>query len=163
MDEFFAAVLEATSDRDRSRAEIDQCTTSTDMPGEHAGTNVFPLDRTERIVKLLIEIPGKPLIDEWVKELADVTRQFSGQCLAQSVSLNGVIDILGAVALPVLEVSVNHPIVRQLESRADHVANCTDSDIRIPRTKLRQVHTWKVNSYSFAGPIERIGGRDNHR
>src|SRR5260370_31757688 len=137
LDKFFAAIFEPASYRDWPGAKVDQSAASRNMPGEHAGANVFPLDRTQGIVELPIEIADEPFINERVKELTDMAREFPGQGQAEPLFVNSVIDVLGPVAFRVLEVSVDHPIVRKLKSRAEHVANRSDNHIRVPRTHLR--------------------------
>jgi hypothetical protein len=105
LDKFFAAIFEPASYRDWPGAKVDQSAASRNMPGEHAGANVFPLDRTQGIVELPIEIAGEPFINERVKELTDMPREFPGEGLAQPLFVNSVIDVLGSVAFRVLEVA----------------------------------------------------------
>src|ERR1700737_3032907 len=107
------------------------------MSGEYIGANILPLDRTQGIVELPVEVAGKAFVDEWVKKLADVAGQCSGKRLAQPLFINSVIVILGPIAFCVLEVSVNDPIVRKLESRAGYIADRSDNRVRIPRTHFR--------------------------
>src|SRR5438132_3843255 len=156
LNKFFATVLEPTGYRDWPGAKFDQSAASRNMPGEHAGANVFPLDRAQGIIELPVEIAGEPFIDERVKELTDMPREFPGQGLAQPLFVNRVIDVLGSVAFRVLEVGVNDPIVRKLKSCAGHVADRPDNHIRIPCTHFRQKHAREVGKYRCAGTIKGI-------
>src|SRR6266404_7051138 len=72
LDKFFATILEPASYRDWPGAKVDQRAASRNMPGEHAGSNVFPLDRAQGVIELPVEIAGEPFIDERVEELSDM-------------------------------------------------------------------------------------------
>src|SRR5438132_4381460 len=163
LDKFFATILKPAGYRHLPRAKVDQSAASRYMPGKHAGSNVFPLDRTQVIVELPVEIAGEAFIDERVKELTNMPREFPGEGQTQPLFVNCVIDVLGPIAFRVLEVGVNHPIVRELQSRAGHVADRSDNHIRIPCTHFRQKHAREVGKYGCAGAIERIRGRNFER
>src|SRR6266550_1812132 len=133
------------------------------MPCEHAGSNVFPLDRPQRVVELLVEVAGETFVNKRIEKLADMARQCSSKRLTQSLFVNCVVDVLGSVAFRVLEVSINHPIVRKLEGHPCDVADGANNYVRIPRTHLWQIHTGEVRKYRCAGSIERIRRRDFER
>jgi hypothetical protein len=73
VDKFFAPVFQAAGNRNWPGTKIDKGSAGGDMPSEHAGSNVFPLDRSQRIIELLIKIAGISFVDERVEELADMT------------------------------------------------------------------------------------------
>src|SRR4029077_2043786 len=137
INEFFAAVFEPAGNRDRTGTKFQYCATSGNMPGERAGANVFPYLRTQGIIELAVEVTGKPFVNKRIEELADMTWQLPGQRQSQAVFSGLVIDGFCSITLPVLEVRVDYPVMRQLESRADNVADRTDNGVRFPSAHLR--------------------------
>src|SRR5260221_11004088 len=85
INEFFAAVFEATGNRDRTGTKIQYCAASGNMPGERAGANVFPYLRTQGIIELAVYVASKPFFNKRIEELADITRQLPGHRQSQSV------------------------------------------------------------------------------
>src|SRR5260221_1542097 len=136
INEFFAAVFEATGNRDRTGTKIQYCAASGNMPGERAGANVFPYLRTQGIIELAVDVASKPFVNKRIEELADMTRQLPGQRQSQAVFPGLVIDGFCSITLPVLEVSVDYPVMRQLESRADHLPDRTGNRGGFPSAHL---------------------------
>src|SRR5260221_4622991 len=133
------------------------------MPGERTGANVFPYLRTQGIIELAVDVASKPFVNKRIEELADMTWQLPGQRQSQCVFPGLVIDGFCSITLPVLEVSVYYPVMRQLESRTNNVADRTDNRVRFPRAHLRQIHARKARNQRLSGAIERIRSRDNKR
>src|SRR5258708_31022167 len=125
INEYFAAVFEATGNRDRTGTKIQYCAASGNMPGERAGANVFPYLRTQGIIELAVDVASKPFVNKRIEELADMTRQLPGQGQRQAVFPGLGIDGFCSINLPLFEVRVDYPSLRQLESRRGH--NCDRS------------------------------------
>src|SRR5260221_11995616 len=77
INEFFAAVFEATGNRDRIGTKIQYCAASGNMPGERAGANVFPYLRTQGIIELAVDYVTKTVVIKHVCEPDDITLSFT--------------------------------------------------------------------------------------
>src|SRR5260370_32118385 len=77
INEFFAAVFEPASNRDRTGTKVQYCAAGRNMPGERAGANVFPYLRTQGIIELAVEVTSKPLLGKHSEELCAIASQLS--------------------------------------------------------------------------------------
>src|SRR5258707_6478972 len=115
INEFFAAVFEAASNRDRTGTKVQYCAAGRNMPSERAGANVFPYLRTQGIIELAVEVTSKPFVNKRIGELADITPQLPGQRPSPAVFPGFVFDGFCSITLPLFENSVGFPVMMQLD------------------------------------------------